>query len=615
MKLGEYKNFLFFTAIACLIIAAFFPLFNAVFLDWDDLGYVTNNPSVQSFSLENLKAYFSTSYLGNYLPLTMLTYLFDYLAGNGHPFFFHATNVLLHILNSCLVYVLVKSLTDRISIPLVTALLFSVHPLAVESVGWIAERKNLLYTFFFLISALHYIKYLTAEHKKFYWLSLCCFVLSLLSKGQAVTLPLTLLALEWVIKKQFFTKRLFRGLLPFFFLSLVFGIIAVLSQQKDGYVNTAINTTYIEKLSVAAYSYTGYIFKILFPLNLSAFYPFPKTVSSLLLLYLIPVLGVSGLFIYAVKKQLYALSALVFIFSSNLIFVIQVFPLGGFICADRYTYIPSICIFVLVAFLISVLLNSNYKAYGISACALMFACCSIMTFNRSKAFTDTHSFLNDILSKYPNDEVTLNSMAAFLSKKGDYQTALAYSNKATQADPGYFQAYFNKALIYNKLNDPKHALENFQKCVSLEPDYYEAYYGIAQVMIAENSYDSALQNLNKVIALKNDYKQAWYLRGLCFAFLKQYAEAIGNYNKAQELGLNSELLFTNRAITYGETGNFNKAITDLSSAIAINPRSGQCFYLRGIAKFQSGRNGCTDLLQARKLGFDDAGKALSVYCK
>lgn len=625
MKSGKYRDILVFTAIACSIAASFFPLFYAGFLDWDDLDYVSNNPSVHSFSFTNIKAFFSTSYLGNYHPLTMLSYLLDYAAGNGQAFVFHITNVLLHVFNSWLVYVLVKSISDRISIPIIAALLFAVHPLSVESVGWIAERKNLLYTLFFLIAAVYYLKYLTTAHKKFYWLCLLCFMLSLLSKGQAVTLPLTLVALSWIIKKQFFNKQLLLGLLPFFALSIVFGIIAVLSQQKGGYVNTTINTTVIEKISVAAYSYISYILKTLFPVNLSPFYPFPKTLNPALLLYLIPVVGIVYLFVYAVKKQRYVLSALIFIYTSNIIFVIQVLPLGGFIYADRYTYIPSICVCILVAFLICRLLHSKYKFFAIITCVLIFTTISVMTFNRSISFIDTNSFLNAILSKYPDDEVTLNSMAASFLKKGDqaapgkaktyYEIALSYSNKATQADSGYFQAYFNKGLIYNKLNRREKALTSFQKCVSLEPNYYEAYYGIAQLMIAQNLYDKALQNLNKVIALKSDYKQAYYLRGVCFAFLKQHAEAISSYNKAQELGLSSELLLTNRAITYGETGNFHKAIIDLDNAIRINPRAAQCFYLRGIAKFQAGANGCNDLLQARKLGFANAGKALAAYCK
>lgn len=615
IKSGKYRDTFLFTAIVFIISISFFPLFSAGFLDWDDLDYIKNNPSVKSVSFSNIKAFFTKSYLGNYHPLTMLSYLFDYSIGNGQAFVFHATNLVLHSLNSFLVYRLVKSVSSQPAIPVITALLFAVHPLAVESVGWVAERKNLLYTFFFLVSALYYIKYNISQAKTHYRLCLFFFVLSLLSKGQAVTLPLTLLAIAWMLKKQFLNKRVLLELIPFFALSLVFGLIAILTQQKDGYVNAAINTTFIEKISVAAYSYCNYILKVLFPVNLSAFYPFPKTVSPALLLYLIPVSGILALFIYAVKKQLYVLSALIFIFTSNIIFVIQVLPLGGFISADRYTYIPSICIFVAFAFLVSRLINSTYKIPILSACILIVIGCSIMSFQRSKAFSDTDSFLKDILDKYPDDEVTLNSMAASLLKQGNYEAALNYSNKATQADPRYFQAFFNKGLIYNKLNKPQNALENFQHCISIEPGYYEAYYGIAQLMIAENLYTEALQNLDKVIALKSDYKQAYYLRGLCFAFLKQYNEAISNYNKAQQLGLNTELLFTNRAITYGETGNFDKAIMDLNNAITLNPRAAQCFYLRGIAKFRSGSNGCNDLLQARQLGFANAKNALNVYCK
>jgi tetratricopeptide (TPR) repeat protein len=615
MKFKKFKYYYVFFTICCIIIISFFPLFGAGFLDWDDRDYITNNLSVQSLSLDNTKLYFTKSYLGNYHPLTMLSYSFDYFIGNSNPFYFHTTNILLHIFNTYFIYIIIKYVSENKLIAIVTSLLFATHPLAVESVGWIAERKNLLYTFFFLISILSFIKYTINDAKKYYWLCLLFFLFSLLSKGQAVTLPLNLIAIIWIIKKQFYNKHLFLKLIPFFILSIIFGIIAIVSQYNDGYINTSINTSILDKISIACYSYCIYIVKILFPINLSALHPFPKFINYYFLLYIIPTLGVFFLFLYSIKKQFYLLGAIIFIFTSNIIFVIQILPLGGYMYADRYTYIPSISIFLTVTIILYKLFILNNIKIIIIFFSIIILGNSFITYNRSKLFTGSDLLYQDILKKYPDDEITLNSMAALMTKKGNYIDALVYVNKAINSDSKYFQAYYNKGMIYYKLGDDIKALENFKKCISIESQYYEAYYGMAQVLVKQQLYDKALDNLNNVINLKKDYKQAYYLRGLCFAFLKEYENSIFDYNTAQKLGFNSDLLFINRAIVYGQLGNFNYAISDLNNAIMVNPQSMQSYYLRGIAKIQLGIDGCNDLLIAKKMHFLNSDEAFYNYCK
>lgn len=615
MLLRKYINYYVFFTICCIIIISFSPLFNADFLEWDDRDYITKNPSIQSLSLYNIKLFFSKSYLGNYHPLTMVSYSFDYLIGKGNPFYFHITNILLHIFNTYVIYIIVRLISKNRIIAIVTCLLFATHPLSVESVGWIAERKNLLYTFFFLISILFFIRYITKDNKKYYWFCLLFFLFSILSKGQAVTLPFTLIAIIWIIKKQFYDRKLFFNLIPFFILSIIFGIIAIVSQYNDGYINMSINTSIFDKISIACYSYCIYIVKITFPINLSVLHPFPKHIDYTFSLYIIPTLCIFFLFIYSIKKQLYLLGAIILIFTSNIVFILQILPLGGYIYAERYTYIPSIVIFLIPTIVLYTSFSLMSKKIITTFFLLIIIGNSFITYDRSKIFTNSDLLYQDILKKYPNDEITLNSMSALMTNKGNYDKALVYVNKAINSDSKYFQAYYSKGMIYYKLEDDTNALVNLEKCVSIEPKYYDAYYVMAQIYIKQQLYAKALDNLNSVIYLKNDYEQAYYYRGLCFSFLKQYEKSLFDYKTAQRLGFNSYLLFINKAIVYGQLGDFNNAISDLNNAIILNPQFPQSYYLRGVAKFQLGKDGCDDLLIAKQNNFPNSDKAFYAYCK
>lgn len=614
MGLSKYVNYYVFFTICCIIIISFSPLFQANFLDWDDREYIINNPAVQVLSFHNIKLFFSKSYLGNYHPLTMLSYSFDYIVGKGNPFYFHITNILLHILNTYLIYFIVNIISKNRIIAIITCLMFATHPLSVESVGWIAERKNLLYTFFFLISTLFFIWYINNGNIKNYWLCILFFIFSLLSKGQAVTLPFTLIAIIWIIKKHFFDRKLFFCLIPFFILSMIFGVITIVSQYNDGYINTEINTSFLDKISIACYSYCMYIAKILFPVNLSVLHPFPHNINYIFLLYIIPVLCMCVLFLYSIKKQWYLLAAIMLIYTSNIVVILQILPIGGYIYADRYTYIPSIAVLLIPIIALYKMFSLKNKKTIILFFSLIIISNSYFTYSRSKIFINSELLYQDILKTYPNDEITLNSMAALMNKKGNYDKALVYVNNAIYYDSKYFQAYYNKGMIYYKQGKDKVALENIDKCISLEPKYYEAYYLKAQILIKQQVYDKALDNLNIVIDLKKDYKQAYYFRGLCFAFLNQHENSLVDYNTAQSLGFNSDLLFINRAIVYGQLGDFNNAILDLNHAIIINSQTAQSYYLRGIAKLQLGKDGCNDLLIAKQNNFPNADKAFYEYC-
>ena len=188
--------------IAVATFVAYLPALRGNFTNWDDMIYVGANPYIQSLSAKNLAAIFSENYMGNYHPLAMLSLSIDYQINKFDPFVFHLTNLLIHIINSLLVLVVIKRLTGKIQIAVIAALLFGVHSLHVESVAWISERKDVLYTAFYLLSLYSYIRYVPKKEYKWFGLSLLFFLLSCLSKGQAVSLAVTLFLVDIFMNRK-----------------------------------------------------------------------------------------------------------------------------------------------------------------------------------------------------------------------------------------------------------------------------------------------------------------------------------------------------------------------------------------------------------------------------
>ena len=212
--------------ILLIVFGAFLPSLKNGFVNWDDDCYVLNSSSISSsISASNLKSIFTSFSVGHYQPLTILSYAFDYQLFKLNPYYYHLTNLILHLLNSLLVFYLIYLLSGNIGVSFITAILFGIHPLHVESVAWISERKDVLYSFFFLLSCIIYLYYLTKErNSKYYLLSLFLFLCSLLSKSMAVTLPLLLLLMDYYLKRKP-NKELLLDKIPYFFLTAISCII------------------------------------------------------------------------------------------------------------------------------------------------------------------------------------------------------------------------------------------------------------------------------------------------------------------------------------------------------------------------------------------------------
>lgn len=354
----KYKTSLSICIILILTSLFFSSSLKNSFVNIDDDFYVINNPVIKSISIDNIKKIFVSFFMSNYQPLTILSYSLDYHFFKLNPFGYHLTNFIFHLFNCLLVFWLIMLLGKRIFIALIAAVLFGVHPLHVESVAWISERKDVLYAFFFLAAMISYLYYLRTSHlSKYYYFSMIFFILSLLSKAMAITLPLVFLLFDYFVPRGN-KKLLFVDKIPFFILSFIFGYIAVFAQYSTGAVRQCEVFNIMDKILVVNLAIIFYLSKILVPIKLSCLYPYaiisgePLALSFLLSSFFVVIIGfVVFLFRRFSKKVIF--SSLFFLIT--VLPVLQFIPIGMTIVADRYTYIPSIGIF-----------------YGIGECLLWF---------------------------------------------------------------------------------------------------------------------------------------------------------------------------------------------------------------------------------------------------
>jgi tetratricopeptide (TPR) repeat protein len=330
-------------ALLGLTLLAYSGVFDNEFVNWDDRRYIVENEQVHDFSAENVKSWFSEEVSDNYHPLTNFSQTLDYVLGGGEPWLFHLTNLLFHLLNSLLVFLLIRQLGKAEWAALLVAAIFALHPMHVESVAWAAERKDVLYTFFFLLSLRSYLKYLDQQlAKKYLGLALLWGLLSLLSKPAAVPLPLILLLLDAYRGRSWKSRRLWLEKIPFFALALAVGLLTIAVQADDA-IRPLAEIQWLDQISFASYGFVMYGVKFFFPYPLFHFYPYPPADSIPFYFYLMPIvaLGMLGLAVVGGRKNK-DLQLGFWLFALMLSTTLQLLPIGGTIMADRYSYVPFI---------------------------------------------------------------------------------------------------------------------------------------------------------------------------------------------------------------------------------------------------------------------------------
>lgn len=591
-------------ALLLLTIIAYSPTFSNDFTNWDDDLYVAENTLVTQgdyagmFSLDYGQAILAAldsskaagldtrSFVaGNYHPLTIASLAINYQMGGLNPDYYQATNILLHLLNTLLVFVVVLGWCRSIPIiAWIAAALFALHPMHVESVAWIAERKDVLYTFFFLLGLWGYHHY--QKDKNAYWLALTFlfFLLSCLSKPAAVIFPVVLLLLDWWYQRPLLKARVFLEKIPFFLMSLLFGLIT-LTTQIDSSAYGGLQTFSIwERLQMAGYGFVQYLFRFLVPFELSAFYPYPNAIgTAYLLLFLLAVAVVAGTIL--LLRQYRWLAFGIGFFGINLLLVLQFVTVGSAIIAERYTYVPYIGLGLIVGYAIYHLWQGRWPAlqpYRQMVAGIVMVGIFVlggMTYARTQIWKNTEVLFTDVIEKYPNAVVAWNNRGHYYRTQSEnytgqqrqsmLQQAIQDYSQAITIDPNYHLAYTNRGKAWFDLGQYQKAIADYSKGIALRPANEVAYVnrGAAYGMLRE--YDKALRDFAKAAAINPNYDEIYYNRGITYQQMRQFDKAEADYKKYLQFRPDHNGIHNSLGIVYQSMGQHQKAVPHFSEAIRL----------------------------------------------
>lgn len=573
-------------------------------ISWDDPEMVFKNSAVKDF---DLKLLLSSHYVGNYIPLTMLAHAFNWLLFGANDAGHHAVNILIHLFNGVMVYLIGRRLFNNQLISNVAVILFLLHPLQIESVAWIAELKNVLSGSFYLVSLLFYLRYTSGSKRKELIFCFVFFVLGCLSKSSVVVLPLSLICLDIFINKKISWLFLWNKL-PFFLVSLVFGYINIKTQTADLFINHAHEFPYYQRLGYAGFALLKYLILFLIPINLSVIYPYPPNATAAIVLGYMTLLVLCFLVVYAYKKQKFAALAIALFTLVNLILVLQFIPFGEVLYADRYMYLPVIGFACLLAMVLVRLKAKLMPSVVISLCLLAF-----LSFFRSNVWRSGVTLYEDILRNYPNSFVALNSVGVEYMFRNEDEKALYYFNKATTIAPRNYKGFYNRGLLYLKNRKAEAAIGSFNQTLAIY-DYQKAYIGRASAYHMLGDIPKAINDANYILRTNKDNAKAHFVLGNCYNDLNKLDEAFAEYNRCIELNKDEADYYFKRGIIYGKKQDFKACLNDLKLAISLNPGFYEAYYWMGVAKVNLKESGCEDFKLAAQHNFEPAITAYQKNC-
>ena len=594
--------------ILILIISfiVYLPALNAGFV-WDDVNYIERNPQIRSINLEQI---FSGYVMGNYHPFTMLTLSIEYQLFGLNPTGYHIVNLLLHLGNVALVFYAIFLLSKKSTAALVAALLFGIHPLHVESVAWVSELKDLLYTFFFLGAYVCYLKYLKNFERKYYFLTILLFSFSLLSKAMAASFPVLLLLTDYFMRRKL-TFKVWLEKVPLFLLAVLFGVIAIYAQQSSESIQDISIFTIPQRLVFSCYGFITYLWKLVVPVYQSAFYPYPiKSGGNLPALYYIYPLLLAGLVAFAIysrritKKIFFGIG----FFAITVFLVLQLLPVGDAVMADRYSYIPSIGLFYLAGEGIYWLWSKNRKIPAMVLLSVFTLFFAAKTWSRTGVWKNGISLWSDVISKHPGVAFAYNNRGGTYLIEKKYDEALTDFNKAIELRPGYSEALNNRGNVLSDKKRYEEALKDYNKAIELQKDYPDPYNNRGLVLMRLNRNPEALKDFNKAIELQPRFAEAYYNRGLLHMNEKKPDLALLDYNKALELNPGYTEASINRKNLVEGVAKPEDVLADYNKAIESKQDDPQLYYSRGSLLMSLNRNAeaLTDINKALELKPDYA---------
>jgi tetratricopeptide (TPR) repeat protein len=612
------KSFVIFTYFVLILstLLVFWQVRNFGFVSYDDNDYVYENPHVLNGLTEDGVIWaFTTNRSANWHPLTWLSLMLDCQLFGASPGWMHLMNLILHLANTLLVFAVLKKMTGALWPSAFVAAAFALHPMHVESVAWIAERKDVLSTLFLLLTLAAYVSYVRRRGLVRYVLTVLLFASGLLAKPMLVTLPFLLLLLDYWPLNRFVPqtikasgrqshkfapapnkRRILYQILiekiPFFALSVVSSVITLFVQQSSGAVIDFNILPLHSRVANAFLSYAKYIGKMFWPENLAVLYPLDAdSFASWQVAMCVLLLLVISIFVIRFGRNQKYLPVGWFWFVGTLVPVIGFVQVGIQALADRYTYISYTGLFIMIAWGLPELLSKwpqRKIALGLSM-VIVLTTLGICTHQQVSYWNNSFTLFSHAIEVTQNNYVAYNSCGAVYDRLGRYQDAIEAYKQAICIKPNYAKAHNNLGVAYGRLGRHQEAIDAHKQAIRIKPDYAEAHYSLGVAYGSLGRYQEAIEAYKQAILIKPDYAEAHYGFGVAYGSLGRYQEAIEAYKQAILIKPDYAEAHYGLGVAYGSLGRYQEAIEAFKQAILIKPGYAEAHYGLGVAYGKLGR--------------------------
>ncbi len=574
------KKIIVYIALIAVTMIVYGQVIQYDFVNLDDYAYILENKYVQSGATpDGFRWALTTKYFGLWNPLVWLSLMFDYQIYGLNPTGYHVTNLLLHILSTLLLFWFVNRMTKETWKSAFVSAVFALHPLHVESVAWISERKDVLSAFFWMLTLCFYVYYTEKPVIKRYLLVLFSFILALMSKPMVITLPVMMILLDyWPLsrfpsqKSNLFLWQL-KEKLPFFVLSVVTALINLYPSDSP-FVGKNIPLSI--RLANAPVSIMTYLEKTFWPHDMAVFYPFPNHIPLWQVLGATMLIIMISIAVISIAKRLPYLFVGWFWYIITLIPVIKLVPVGNDAMADRYHYLPSIGLAVMLAWGIPYLIKNKKFLFTASIAAIILL--TVIARQQCGYWKDSLHLFIHALQVTEENYVAHANLATALAEKGNFNKAIYHYNKAIRMDPSAPINYGHRGKAFAELDKHDLAIADFNKAIALAPYYVDAYYNRGTSYAKTGQYRLAIDDFNKAIYMKPDYANVYNNRGIALDKLGLYQQAINDFNAVIHLKPNHVHAWNNRALSYLNQGNTVSGCADAKKACEL----GQCKALNSV---------------------------------
>jgi tetratricopeptide (TPR) repeat protein len=650
-------------ALALLTLVVFLPVVRNEFVNYDDADYVTANQQVQdALTWDGIKWAFTTGHASNWHPLTWLSHMVDCQLFGQRAWAHHLVSVLLHCTNAVLLFLLLDSITAARWRSAFVAALFALHPLHVESVAWASERKDVLCALFVLLTIWVWKEYArrvgsqrsavnspdgtgqdrprgsrsgkvsSREETVFsYVLSFALFGCALMSKPMAVTLPFVLLLLDYWPLGRLFAKRkngsfsrwsfVILEKVPFMVLSLVSCRITYLVQQRGGAVSTSVTSW--ARLENAVVAYAMYLRNMFWPHGLAVLYPHPShwPVGS--------VIGASGVLLAITVIVVLLQTQRRYLFTGWCWYLGMLVPVIGFVqvgvqsMADRYTYLPLIGVFIMIAWGVPELIafvgaavggqlrrlvpENRQKVALASLGGFCLAACAVLTVNQLEYWQTSETLFGHTAAVTKNNYLAYNNLGYYLSGRGKTEQAMAQYRKALEINPQYEDAYNNMGYALAALKRYPEAIAHYEAALRIRPKHTEVHNNLGNALADTGRIDEAIQHYRIVLAQAPEHADAHNNLGIALAMKGELQEAIEHFQKAIRFKRNYASAHSNLGNAYAVQRKFAEAIAEYRESLRLNPDDAQAHNNLGNALAEQGQldEAAKDYALALKLNADN----------